>query len=68
MTDEIIKYLMIEEDYDQYSRDEIYNVSIKLDKRSLKLLKELHGNIGVKDFLAELTDKIYSELEMDMHV
>lgn len=57
MTNEIIKYVMI---------DDNYRVSIKLDKRKLKLLKELHGSIGVKEFLAELTDKIYSELEMDL--
>ena len=68
MTDEIIKYLMIEEDYDQHTYIDNYSVSIKLDKRNLKLLKELHGNIGVKEFLLELTDKIYSELEMDMYV
>ena len=64
----IVKYIMIDDDYDPHTCIDNYRVSIKLDKRNLKLLKELHGNIGVKEFLLELTDKIYSELEMDMYV
>lgn len=65
---EIVKYLMIDEDFRPVDNIGIYNASIKLDKRKLKLLKDLHGSIGVKEFLAELTDKIYSELEMDTNV
>lgn len=64
MTNEIIKYLMIDEDFRPVDNISMYNVSIKLDKRNLKILKELHGSIRVKEFLAELTDKIYSELEL----
>ena len=66
MTNEITKYLMIDEDFRPVDNISMYNVSIKLDKRNLKTLKELHGSIEVKEFLAELTDKIYSELEMGL--
>jgi hypothetical protein len=63
MTKEIIKYLSIDEDYDTHSCTDVIDISIKLDKKNLKLLKELHGNIGLDEFLQELSDKIKEELK-----
>ena len=63
MTKEIIKSLIIDEDYDTYSRTDVIDISIKLDKKNLKLLKELHGNIGLDEFLQDLSDKIKEEIK-----
>ena len=63
MTKEIIKYISIDEDYDTYSCTDVIDISIKLDKKNLKLLKELHGNIGLDEFLQELSAKIKEELK-----
>ena len=63
MTKEIIKYMSVEEDYNTYRGSDVIDISIKLDKKNLKLLKELHGNIGLDEFLQELSDKIKEELK-----
>ena len=63
MTKEIIKYISIDEDYDTYSCTDVIDISIKLDKKNLKLLKELHGNIGLDEFLQDLSDKIKEEIK-----
>ena len=67
MTDEIIKYVMIEESNDpgfrEGDRTEVIYAHIKLDKNKLKLLKELHVNIGLDEFMQELSDKLKIELK-----
>ncbi len=63
MTKEIIKYLSIEEDYNQYRDIDVIQMHVLLDKNKLKLLKELHGNIGLDEFLQELSAKIKEELK-----
>lgn len=59
--DEIIKYLMIDGYADPDESENMY-INIKLDKKNLKLLKELHGTIGLDEFMQELLDKIKGEL------
>lgn len=63
--DEIIKYLVIDECKES---DKSLNTSINiiLDKRNLKLLKELHGDIGMDEFIRELSDIIKTELQMGL--
>ena len=38
-------------------------INIELNFKELKLLKELHGNIGLDEFFSELKDKIKEELK-----
>ena len=63
---EIIKYIVVDEDFRPKDNIPIYNIQIKLDKKNLKLLKELHGNIGVNEFVLELANRIKDELELDL--
>ena len=59
MTDEIINDLRVEE----VEKLQLIHLNISLDRKKLKLLKELHGTIGLDEFIRELSVKIKMEIE-----
>lgn len=60
MNSEIIEQLFID---NELEKDNSVDIFIRLNKKNLKVLKELHGDIGLDDFLKELSEEIKSELK-----
>lgn len=58
--DEIIKYFYVDCNTPGHIGEE--TLTITLGTKELKLLKELHGTIGLDEFMRELSDKIKGEL------
>lgn len=60
MNSEIVEQLFID---NELEKDNSVDIFIRLNKKNLKVLKELHGDIGLDDFLKELSEEIKSELK-----